>query len=143
MRTTTLPPIGQRIDIDGRQLWMDQSGAGGPAVVFVPGAGSVGMDFLLVHDRVAEVTTSILYDRAGTGWSDDVELPRSGDDVTDELRAVLRATAVLAPYLLVGHSLGGAYVRRYAQRSPMTWRACCCWTLPTRTGTSTCPSTCS
>lgn len=97
---------------------MDQSGAGTPAVVFVPGAGSFGMDFLLVHERVAEVTTSILYDRAGTGWSDDVKLPRSGDDVTDELHAVLRSTGVPAPYLLVGHSLGGAYARRYAQRFP-------------------------
>ena len=94
------------------------AGAGAPAVVFAPGAGSFGLDFLLVHERVAEATTSILYDRAGTGWSDDVELPRSADEVTDELRAVLRSSGAPAPYVLVGHSLGGLYVQRYAQRFP-------------------------
>jgi len=97
---------------------MHQSGEGGPAVVFVPGAGTIGLDYLLAHDRVAQLTTSVLYDRAGTGWSDDADLPRSADDVTDELRALLRAVELPAPYLLVGHSLGGAYVQRYAQRFP-------------------------
>lgn len=87
-------------------------------MVFVPGAGSFGLDFLLVHERVAQVTTSVLYDRAGTGWSDDIELPRSADEVTDELHGLLQSVGVLAPYLLVGHSLGGVYVQRYAQRFP-------------------------
>jgi pimeloyl-ACP methyl ester carboxylesterase len=118
MRTTGLPLVGQRVDIAGRQLWMHRSGIGGPAVVFVPGGGSVGLDFLLVHDRVTEFTTSVLYDRAGTGWSDDTDLPRTAAAVTDELRALLRTAGVPAPYLLVGHSLGGAYAQRYAQRFP-------------------------
>ena len=91
---------------------------GDPAVVFVPGAGGFGLDFLLVHQRVAESATSIIYDRAGTGWSDDVELPRSADEVADELRAVLQSSGATAPYLLVGHSLGGLYVQRYVQRFP-------------------------
>ena len=60
----------------------------------------------------------MLYDRAGTGWSDRVELPRSSAEVTDELRNLLRAAGVPAPYLLVGHSLGGLYARHYAQRFP-------------------------
>ncbi len=115
---TVAPPYGEHVEIDGRQLWMHQSGSGMPAVVFVPGAGSVGMDFLLVHQRVEEVTTAISYDRAGTGWSGDVQLPRTADEVTGELRAVLRQTGVPGPYVLVGHSLGGAYVQRYAQRFP-------------------------
>jgi hypothetical protein len=47
-------------------------GSGDPAVVFLPGAGLVVLDFLNIHERVAEITTSVLYDRAGTGWSDRV-----------------------------------------------------------------------
>jgi pimeloyl-ACP methyl ester carboxylesterase len=97
---------------------MDLSGHGEPAVVFVPGAGSVGLDFLLVHEQIAQFTTSVLYDRAGTGWSEDTNLPRSADDVTNELRALLRVAGIPAPYLLVGHSLGGVYVQRFAQRFP-------------------------
>jgi pimeloyl-ACP methyl ester carboxylesterase len=86
--------------------------------VFVPGAGLIGLDYLNIHDQASQFTTSVLYDRAGTGWSDPVELPRTATAVTDELRGLLRAAEVPAPYLFVGHSLGGIYARRYAQRYP-------------------------
>ncbi|MEV5682749.1 MULTISPECIES: alpha/beta hydrolase [unclassified Streptomyces] len=112
------PPLGRLYDIGGRQLMLHRSGTGGPAVVFLPGAGMVGLDYLNTHDKVAEFTTSVLYDRAGTGWSARAQLPRSAAEVADELHAVLRAAGVPAPYVLVGHSLGGAYARRYAQRFP-------------------------
>jgi hypothetical protein len=36
------------------------------------GAGVVGLDFLNIHDQVSAVTMSVLYDRAGKGWSEDV-----------------------------------------------------------------------
>ncbi len=78
----------------------------------------VGLDYLKVHERVAALTTSVLYDRSGTGWSDDIALPRTAHEVTDELRDLLYAADIPAPYVLVGHSLGGAYARRYAQRFP-------------------------
>jgi pimeloyl-ACP methyl ester carboxylesterase len=97
-------------------LRLHQSGSGGPAVVFLAGGGAVGLDYLNVQQRAAELTTSVTYDRAGTGWSDAVDLPRTSVDVTDELRALLNVAEVPAPYLMVGHSLGGLYARHYAQR---------------------------
>jgi len=118
LRMVEPPPVGTFIDIQGRQLWYLRAGASAPAVVFVPGAGSFGLDFFLVHERVSVQATSLLYDRAGTGWSDDVSLPRSTDEVTDELRELLQMLDVPSPYLMVGHSLGGAYIQRYAQRFP-------------------------
>jgi pimeloyl-ACP methyl ester carboxylesterase len=111
-------PVGYRVSVGEHKLWMHRSGDGEPTIVFVPGGGSVGLDFLLVHEQVAQLTTSVLYDRAGTGWSDAADLPRSADEVTDELRALLRAAGPPPPYLLVGHSLGGIYVQRFAQRFP-------------------------
>jgi pimeloyl-ACP methyl ester carboxylesterase len=122
-------------------LWTLREGTGGPAAVFLPGGGSLGLDFLLVHERVARRTTSVLYDRASTGWSDDVDLPRPADAVVDELRALLAAMGVPAPYLLVGHSLGGLYAQRYAQRFPGEVARCSCSSPPTRTGTAISPST--
>ncbi|WP_328382168.1 alpha/beta hydrolase [Streptomyces sp. NBC_00400] len=112
------PPLGRLYDVGGRRLMLHRSGSGGPTVVFLPGAGLVGLDYLNTQSRAAELTTSVLYDRAGTGWSEEVELPRSAAEVTGELRDLLRAAGVPTPYVLVGHSLGGAYARHYTQRFP-------------------------
>jgi pimeloyl-ACP methyl ester carboxylesterase len=112
------PPVGRYYDVEGRRLLLHQSGSGGPAVVFLPGGGAVGLDYLNVQRRAAELTTSVIYDRAGTGWSDSVELPRALVEVTDELRGLLRVAEVPPPYVMVGHSLGGLYARHYAQRFP-------------------------
>jgi pimeloyl-ACP methyl ester carboxylesterase len=113
-----LPPVGRRYDVDGRRLYLHQSGTGRPVVVFLPGAGAFGLSYFNVHDRVAELTTSVLYDRAGTGWSDDVEWPRTAKAVVEELHALLRAAGLPGPYVFVGHSLGGLFARRFAQLFP-------------------------
>ncbi len=110
--------MGRIVQVGGTRLWMLESGAGRHPVVFVPGAGGVGLDFFLAHEQVASFATSLIYDRAGTGWSADLALPRSTTEVTDELRALLSTIELRSPHILVGHSLGGAYVRRYAQRFP-------------------------
>jgi len=78
----------------------------------------MGLDYLLSQQRVAEFSSSIIYDRAGTGWSEDADLPRSVDEVTDELHDLLGLVGGPPPHILVGHSLGAAYVHRYAQRFP-------------------------
>ena len=111
-------PLGLYHAVGGRRILLHRSGSGSPAVVFLPGGGAVGLDYLNVQERAATLTTSVLYDRAGTGWSDPVALPRTSTEVTDELRELLRVADVPAPYLFVGHSLGGLYARQYATRFP-------------------------
>lgn len=111
-------PLGRYYEIDGRRLLLHRSGSGGPAVVFLPGASALGLDYLNLHERVSRFTTSVLYDRGGTGWSDPVALPRTAEEVATELRELLRAAGVQGPYVFVAHSLGGAYARRYLQLFP-------------------------
>ena len=82
-------PLGRFYDVGGRQLMLYASGTGGPAVVVLPGAGLTGLGYLNLHEQVSQFATSVLYDRAGTGWSDHVQLPRSATEVTDELRILL------------------------------------------------------
>jgi pimeloyl-ACP methyl ester carboxylesterase len=118
MTNSPQPPIGRHYDLQGRRTWLHRTGDGGPAVVFLAGASAVGLDYLNLHERVAEWTTSVLYDRGGTGWSDPVDLPRSTTEVATELHDVLRAADVPAPYVLIPHSIGGAYARRFAQLFP-------------------------
>jgi pimeloyl-ACP methyl ester carboxylesterase len=111
-------PSARFYDVGGRQLMLYASGTGGPVVVFLPGGGMTGLGYLNLHEQASRFTTSVLYDRAGTGWSDQAVLPRSATEVTDELRSLLRVAGVPAPYVFVGHSLGGIYARRFAQRFP-------------------------
>ena len=116
--TDPAPPVGRHYEVKGRRLLLHQSGSGSPAVVFLAGGGAVGLDYLNVQQGAAGLTTSVIYDRAGTGWSERVDLPRTSGEVIDELRALLHVAEVPAPYLMVGHSLGGLYARHYAQRYP-------------------------
>lgn len=97
---------------------LNAPGNGRPAVVFLPGAGTIGRDYWNVHRRAGELTTSVIYDRAGTGDGAPATLPRTSTEATDELRTLLRDAGVPGPYLLVGHSLGGLYARHYAIRFP-------------------------
>lgn len=112
------PPIGGFVEAGGRRFALHRAGEGGPSVVFLPGAGLIGLDFLNVQAMAAGFATSVIYDRGGAGWSDPVRLPRSAAEVAEELHMLLSAADVPPPYILVGHSLGGAYARRFSQLFP-------------------------
>jgi pimeloyl-ACP methyl ester carboxylesterase len=112
------PPIGGFQEVDGRRIYVHRSGSGGPAVVFLPGASAVGLDYLHLQQEVARFTTAVVYDRGGTGYSDPLPLPRTAAAVATELHELLHAQGIAAPYVLVPHSLGGAYAQRFAQLYP-------------------------
>jgi pimeloyl-ACP methyl ester carboxylesterase len=112
------PGLGTFLEAGGRRLWLHREGSGLPAVVFLPGASLAGLDYLNIHQQVAPLATSVLYDRGGTGWSDPAGLPRTAEAVASELRDLLQAAEVPGPYIFVAHSLGGAYARRFGQLFP-------------------------
>ncbi|MCX4694727.1 alpha/beta fold hydrolase [Streptomyces sp. NBC_01408] len=113
-----VPPIGGFQEIEGRRIFVHRSGSGGPAVVFLPGASAVGLDYFGVQQGVSQFTTAVVYDRGGTGYSDPLPLPRTAAAVATELHELLRAQDIAAPYVLVPHSLGGLYAHRFAQLYP-------------------------
>ncbi|MDA3630651.1 alpha/beta hydrolase [Saccharopolyspora sp. WRP15-2] len=118
MTSKLAPPIGGFQEIDGRRVFAHRSGSGGPAVVFLPGANAVGLDYFGVQQQVSQFTTAVVYDRGGTGYSDPLPLPRTATEVAAELHDLLHAQHVDAPYVLVAHSLGGLYAHRFAQLHP-------------------------
>jgi pimeloyl-ACP methyl ester carboxylesterase len=109
------PPIGEFQEIGGRRVFVHRSGSGGPAVVVVAGASAVGLDYYRIQQRVSRFATAVVYDRGGTGYSDPLPLPRTAAAVARELHDLLHAQDIAGPYVLVAHSLGGAYAHRFAQ----------------------------
>jgi pimeloyl-ACP methyl ester carboxylesterase len=112
------PPLGGFQDLDGRRVYVHTSGSGGPAVVFLPGASAIGLNYYGLQQQVAAFTTAVVYDRGGSGYSDPLPLPRTAEAVAAELRELLHNQGIPGPYVLVAHSLGGAYAFRFAQDFP-------------------------
>jgi len=114
-----LPPrVGRAVDIGGRTLNLYCSGQGAPTVILETGGNSPGYEWLLQQSKMAAFTRTCWYDRAGVGWSDPPSSPRTGASVAGDLHEALQRTGVLPPYVMVGGSVGGEYVRIYTARYP-------------------------
>src|SRR5271166_16935 len=112
-----LPPrVGQAVDIGGRTLNLYCSGQGTPTVILETGGNSPGYSLLMQQSKMALFTRACWYDRAGVGWSDPPPSPRTGASVASDLHEALQRAGVLPPYVMVGGSVGGEYVRIYTAR---------------------------
>ncbi len=67
---------------------------------------------------MAGFTRVCSYDRAGFGWSDPASGALLPGQVAEDLHKLLTAADVPGPYILVGHSAGGFYIRAYAGQHP-------------------------
>lgn len=112
------PPIGKMIDIGGYRLHMHVEGVGTPTVILDAGAGGIGLSWELIRPTIAKITRVVTYDRAGLGWSDPSPYLRDAATMALELHAMLTNADIKAPYILVGHSLGGVIARQFAAKYP-------------------------
>ena len=65
----------------------------------------------------------VIPDKPGYGYSTDTDVPRTLDTVVDELRLALREAGEEGPYLLLGRSMAGTELVRWACRFPEEVRA--------------------
>lgn len=114
-----LPPApGILVDIGGYNLHLYCMGEGSPTVIIETGLTVQALSWKSAQTAMSEFTRVCTYDRAGYGWSDVGVMPRTARQITSELVTLLTNAGIEAPYVLVGHSIGGTYMRYLAATQP-------------------------
>lgn len=113
---SVLLPAGKKVD--GLHAVLEGEAIEYPPVVFEHGCGVSSEVWALVYPEIARLTQTLVYDRAGYGFSDPGPLPRTSDRCVEDLHRLVERLGIARPFILVGHSLGGFYARLYAERYP-------------------------
>ncbi len=114
-------PPGRMVQVNNHRLHIDCQGErlpGQPTVILEAGAGGWSLHWYDFQQRAAVFARVCAYDRAGFGWSDSGPAPRDGQQIVQDLHALLAAAGEKSPYVLVGASRGGQYVRLYRDAYP-------------------------
>lgn len=95
-----------------------EAGAGDTTVVFESGLGNDWTPWQLVAPEVAAEARTFAYSRPGYGQSEPSLAARDAAQIVEDLRVLLETRGVSPPYVLVGHSFGGAYMELFAKAYP-------------------------
>jgi pimeloyl-ACP methyl ester carboxylesterase len=91
---------------------------GQPVLVLENGMGMGLGNWNTLMDSLAVVAPVFLYDRQGVEQSDRVFQLPTPEKIAGNLKLLLNELKIEPPYVLVGHSMGGVYVRAYAGYYP-------------------------
>ncbi|MEL7531743.1 MAG: alpha/beta hydrolase [Bacteroidota bacterium] len=111
------------VSLDSTRIWINTIGIedrkeGEPLIIFESGHGTPMGNWDKVIEGVAELAPLLTYERPGVGNSDTIEEMPTIENVSDRLVRLLNHLELEPPYVLVGHSLGGLYVRGFANHYP-------------------------
>ncbi len=112
------PAPGRLVSVEGCDLHIVEQGSGTPAVILEAGIAASSLSWRPVTPLVKSFAKVVSYDRAGLGWSEPCMRPRTLEQITSELGALLDGAEIEPPYVLVGHSFGGLVIRAFAHRWP-------------------------
>jgi pimeloyl-ACP methyl ester carboxylesterase len=113
------PPPGKMVEVAGAASHLYCTGQGAPTVLLEGGLDPEGTQgWSLVQPRVAEVTRVCSYDRGGIMWSAARDGARDAKTLASELHGLLAQAGESAPFVVVGHSLGGLIMRVFTATAP-------------------------
>jgi pimeloyl-ACP methyl ester carboxylesterase len=96
------------VTVDGRKLVVHCSGTGSPTIVLDAGLGDSSSRWAGIQPRIARIGRVCAYDRLGEGESDAPAGPQTVADQAETLDRLVEAAGWQGPFVLVGHSWGGA-----------------------------------
>jgi pimeloyl-ACP methyl ester carboxylesterase len=110
---------GQLVDVGGFKMHISCTGSGNPTVLLEPGLGEPGVMMAgWIQPAVATTTKVCIYDRPGKGFSEPAPTTQDAIANAANLHTLLARAHVDGPYVLVGHSSGGPYIKVYASKYP-------------------------
>jgi pimeloyl-ACP methyl ester carboxylesterase len=102
-----------KIEAGNYRLYLRSTGNGSPPVVLDGNLRGSSAEWAGLPERIASFTRVCTYDRDGI-----TQPPLSSEQIVADLRALLQATGIEGPYVLVGWAFGAYTVRLYASRFP-------------------------
>jgi len=111
-------PDVTRAEVSDGAVEVVEHGTGDTTVVFESGLGNDWTPWEPVASEVAAQARTFAYSRPGYGRSAPSPQARDAAQIVQDLRALLAARGVAPPYVLVGHSFGGAYMELFAKAYP-------------------------
>ena len=114
------PPPGEMVNIGDYSMHLYCTGdpAARPVVVVSPGSGSSVPQWALVQPEVAKFARICVYDRLGVGWSFGTPEGQTYQEEAEDVHTLVQKAGIQGPYVLVGHSYGGAVMQTYAGLYP-------------------------
>lgn len=108
-----------RVAVEGpRRLNLFCLGQGDPVVLLEAGSGGSTADWWRIQERLAAITRTCAYDRAGYGYSDPSRHPASAGAAADDLYRLIVSAHLGSHPVIVGRSNGGLYATLYAENHP-------------------------
>lgn len=113
-------PKGMLIEVNGTKLHINASGAQNdkPTVIIEGGASASTEYYHWLNEGLKDSLRVVRYDRAGNGYSDLSDVTRNAETIAKELHQLLGKAGEKPPYILVGHSMGGPYIRVFTKLYP-------------------------
>jgi pimeloyl-ACP methyl ester carboxylesterase len=112
----------EMIDVRGRSVHIvrraPRSQSICPTFVIEAACGWHAAMYQWIITELAEQAGVLAYDRLGLGWSESSRGPPDAEARAAELKALITATGLKGPYIFVGHSIAGLFLRVYSHRWP-------------------------
>lgn len=118
--TKTLKAPGEMVEVNGHKMHLYCTGEnknGNPTVILEAGAGNMFSVWTNIQKELSKDTRVCSYDRSGIGFSESGKKPHTPENIEKDFAVLMSTFNPSDQFVLVGHSIGGIYVRDYAKNN--------------------------